>query len=108
MQCRWCRKSLQGRQRSFCSVSCKVTWNVTEWRRRTKKKAVEYLGGQCVRCGYNKCLRSLVFHHRDPAEKEFQIASSHIRGWERIRKELDKCILLCANCHGEQHEDIPR
>ena len=64
-----------------------------------KQEAVAYLGGKCQCCGFNKCLSSLHFHHRDPAEKEGNW--SKVVGWSRVRreKELDKCDLLCANCH---------
>lgn len=70
-----------------------------------KKRAVEYLGGKCMRCGYNKCLAALSFHHRNPEEKE--IAFDKIKGgsWNIIIKELDKCDLLCCNCHMEHHWD---
>lgn len=76
-------------------------------RRRIKQKAVEYLGGKCVRCGYNKCVAALQFHHKDITKKEFGIsAKGIIRSWERIKVELDKCELLCANCHAEEHSNV--
>ena len=72
-----------------------------------KVKAVEYMGGKCYECGYNKCLGSLVFHHLDPAEKDFAIsAKGYTRSWEKVKAELDKCILVCANCHGGIHEAL--
>lgn len=71
--------------------------------RRRKLMYVEYLGGSCVSCGYNAVPWSLVFHHRDPSEKEFQLAHGNV-SWERAVKELDKCDLLCVNCHEEVHE----
>lgn len=72
-------------------------------RRKAKEILVAEAGGACVRCGYNKCLRALTFHHRDPAEKEFTIRSK-IRKLDTLRKEAAKCDLLCANCHAEVHE----
>lgn len=69
---------------------------------------VDYLGGVCVDCGYFKCLRSLVFHHLDPKAKEFAIGVMINKSWAKIIKELDKCVLLCANCHGERHEKMDR
>lgn len=79
--------------------------DVIEWRRRTKRRAVEYKGGKCQLCGYDKCMRALVFHH--PSAKSFGLACGGItRAWEKLRKELDKCVLLCLNCHGEVHEGI--
>ncbi len=74
---------------------------------RAKALALEYKGGRCVICGYCACPAALEFHHVDPETKEFGAAS--IRGMldggftERVKAELDKCILLCANCHREVH-----
>jgi hypothetical protein len=79
---------------------------VTEWRRRTKIKAVEYKGGKCARCGYNKSLRALQFHHRDPNEKDFMISRPNPRTWEKVKVELDKCDLVCGNCHSEIHDEL--
>lgn len=75
------------------------------WRQRAKIKLVEYKGGKCERCGYNKCIDALDFHHRDPNEKDFTIGG---KSWsfERLKKEADKCILVCANCHREIHYEI--
>ena len=66
--------------------------------------AITYKGGKCQSCGYNKCLEALEFHHIDPKQKDFSISQyGHSRSWERVRKELDKCVILCANCHREIH-----
>ncbi|KKK68951.1 hypothetical protein LCGC14_2938920 [marine sediment metagenome] len=74
---------------------------VEERRRKFRKLAADYKGGKCTKCGYNKCLDALEFHHRNPTEKEFNISSSYCLSWENIKRELDKCDLLCANCHRE-------
>jgi hypothetical protein len=67
-------------------------------------KAIEYKGGKCIRCGYNKFISALEFHHVDPSTKSFVIAKYiHAKPWDEIQKELDKCDLLCANCHREEH-----
>jgi hypothetical protein len=80
---------------------------VTNWRKRTKLKALEYKGGKCVACGYSRCMRALKFHHLDPDEKEFGISrKGNTRAWEKIRAELDKCLLVCGNCHDEIHEGL--
>lgn len=73
-------------------------------RRTTKEKSVEYKGGKCEICGYDKCIAALEFHHINPEEKD----STWVRmmGYtfsDLIKKELDKCQLLCANCHREVH-----
>ena len=76
----------------------------THYKKR-KQQAIEYMGGKCVICGYNKTLRSLCFHHRNPEEKDFGISGGNM-SWERMKCELDKCILVCANCHGEIHDGL--
>ena len=76
-------------------------------RDKVKELAVEYKGGKCEICGYNKCIQALEFHHKDPAQKDFGIgAKGYTRSWEKIQKELDKCIMVCANCHREIHEEL--
>ncbi len=74
-----------------------------------KLKAMEYGGNKCRECGYNKCFRALHFHHIDPKTKEFIIFEGRpgykkTRNWEKLKLEIDKCILLCANCHAELHD----
>ena len=76
----------------------------TEYARRIKQWAVDYLGGKCQACGYDKYIGALQFHHRDPSQKRFRIGGAHQRTIESLRIELDKCDLLCANCHAELHE----
>ena len=78
---------------------------VTRLRRlRIKIKAVAYKGGKCEICGYDKHLAALDFHHLDPTEKDFTVTTSkHSYSWVTIQKELDKCTLLCSNCHRIEH-----
>lgn len=76
---------------------------VKKFRINLKKKAVDYKGGVCEKCGYNKCVWALEFHHKNPNEKDFQISKYGYLAWSLIEKELDKCILVCANCHRELH-----
>jgi 5-methylcytosine-specific restriction endonuclease McrA len=71
------------------------------WLKNEKQKAVDYKGGKCIKCGYKKCLSALEFHHINPEEKEGY--NSHWT-FERNKIELNKCVLLCANCHREIHE----
>jgi len=79
---------------------------VKRYRRKTKEKAVAYKGGKCLLCGYLKCMRALEFHHLDPKEKEIKISDNTTHTWEKLVKELDKCVLLCSNCHVEVHAGI--
>ena len=67
-----------------------------------KRTLVEEHGGACKKCGYNRCISALEFHHRDPMKKEFRIGGN-TRSLEVQREEADKCDLLCANCHREEH-----
>lgn len=90
----------------YCNKKCKNKQSVNNYRRNIKRKAVEYLGGKCSECGYSKCVDSLHFHHKDPNEKDFGIAKGGTRKWEDVKVELDKCIMVCANCHGEIHYDL--
>lgn len=73
-------------------------------RKLIKKWGIEYKGGKCYYCGYNKCAEALEFHHIDPEEKSFNISDRNIKlNWIDFKKELDKCILVCSNCHREIH-----
>lgn len=80
---------------------------VTKRRRKIRQKAIEFLGGKCMKCGYNKYQEVLEFHHRNPSKKDFNILSKgYCRSWERVKNEIIKCDLLCANCHRETHVEI--
>ena len=74
-------------------------------RHELRDKAIQYKGGRCSICSYDKCASAFDFHHLDPMEKDFTI-SSHMSSWERIKKEIDKCVLLCARCHREVHDGM--
>ena len=75
---------------------------VKKRRRKVKDLAIAYKGGKCQCCGYEKCKDSLEFHHIIEDKKVFGIsAKGYTRAWEAIKSELDKCVLLCANCHRE-------
>lgn len=73
-----------------------------------KIQALDYKGNKCMICGYNKCRDALVFHHRDPLAKEFGISKSKTIAWSKVRAELDKCVLLCHNCHSEVHAGLAK
>lgn len=69
--------------------------------------AVQYKGGQCCICGYNKYVGALEFHHLDPNQKDFGIGSKgYTRSFDIVKKELDKCICVCSNCHREIHAGL--
>lgn len=68
-----------------------------------KIDCIIYKGGKCSKCEYNKCIDALDFHHLNPEEKDFEISKAKTFNLENVKDELDKCILLCANCHREEH-----
>ncbi len=79
------------------------TQAVIDWRRRTKERIVEAMGGRCVECTYARCTDALELHHLIPQDKQFSFAGlrARPRSWATIVEELKKCVLLCANCHRE-------
>lgn len=75
--------------------------------RKLKQQCVEYKGGCCEKCGYDKCNNALQFHHLNPTEKDFSISKLSTNSFnDKIRAELDKCIMVCANCHFEIHASL--
>jgi transposase len=85
---------------------CRVEATVRR-RHLLKRILVEEAGGECVLCGYSRCVRALEFHHLDPKTKQFEL---NYRGCTRsldvLRKEASKCALLCSNCHAEVEAGI--
>lgn len=79
---------------------------VTRRRKKLRIMLIEYKGGKCIHCGYHKFYGALEFHHLDPNEKDFEFTKKQTASWEKLKKEVDKCILLCSNCHREEHERI--
>lgn len=58
------------------------------------------------RCGYNEHEAALQFHHKDPSKKEFSISKVNLNEnftFDKMKEEVDKCSLLCANCHAIEH-----
>lgn len=72
-----------------------------------KKKAIEYKGGCCEKCGYKKFYGALEFHHVNPKHKTGDMSINRWQNYtfNKWKKELDKCILVCANCHREIHHE---
>ena len=108
--CAICNKPLSGKQKLYCSISCKnkdhQSYEAQQARGlRRKKLIVRNLGGCCSMCGYNKNLSALTFHHKYPKKKSFKLDMRSLsnRKESRIKLELVKCILVCHNCHSELH-----
>lgn len=68
-----------------------------------KKKALEYKNSCCEFCGYDKDITALDFHHLDSSQKEILPSKLYYKSWDYAKQELDKCIVLCSNCHREEH-----
>lgn len=80
---------------------------VAERRRKLKAMIVQYKGGKCILCGYKRCVWAFDLHHKDAGKKDFGLSVRGLtRSWEAIKKEADKCVLVCANCHRELHAGI--
>lgn len=86
---------------SFCK-KCRCEYQ-SERRRKIKRQCVEYLGGKCFDCGLRTDRFEVYdFHHRDPCQKDLAIGKQTIT-FSKLKSELDKCDLLCANCHRLKH-----
>lgn len=79
--------------------------DTSSYRKEVKRRLIEYKGGKCLICGYNKCQDALEFHHLDPSQKDYNI-SGGTKSFNTLKSEVDKCILVCANCHREIHSGI--
>lgn len=115
MKCAWhlcqnevARLSKFGVEPKFCSSNCKISASVKRHRQSRKDRAVAYKGGKCESCGYDRSVRALCFHHTDPTLKAFPLTQSRMGNmpWKDITVELDKCVLLCSNCHAEVHDGL--
>lgn len=76
---------------------------VTKRRRRIKLFAIEYKGGKCIICGYKKYVGALDLHHVNGVKKFTFGDHAYRHNFEEIKAELDRCVLICSNCHREVH-----
>lgn len=115
--CEICKEEFEtlpnGGSRKYC-FKCSPSYpkggskskTISALRRAMKNQAVKELGGECEICGYNKCIDALVFHHKNPNEKEFKLGSGNTMSWKEYKNEALKCILVCSNCHKEIHSEL--
>ncbi len=116
--CTICANALQGQQQKYCSNKCKQKDHYHRVKEQTntyhsqttralkrKLKLIEMMGGGCANCGYTANISALHFHHLDANKKSFKLGARILsnRSWEAILEEAQKCELLCANCHAEEH-----
>jgi predicted HNH restriction endonuclease len=87
------------------SSTCRSCENIRSIQRQRdlKQKAIDYKGGCCQICNYDKYNGALEFHHKDPSIKDFSLGHAKMYSFEKVKSELDKCLLVCANCHREIH-----
>ena len=102
-----------GCSKASVSYHCseKVKQSYRNYRNKNRKKSIRDFksaaGGKCYVCGYNRCLTSLVFHHKNPSTKVGSVGEMiYTHGKKFVAEEVKKCVLLCANCHGEVHENL--
>lgn len=94
-------------KRSYADRADYLKKAVAKRRRRVREMAVEYKGGKCQLCGYARCIGALEFHHPDPSKKDFGVSMDGLtRAWTKVKAEIEKCVLVCANCHREIHAGI--
>lgn len=106
--CIICGTTLKGKQTMFCTVSCKnkTHQSYTAQKKRglgRKLEIISTLGAKCTKCGYNKNLSALSFHHLKDKSFKLDLRSLSNRTYKKVMQELEKCVLLCHNCHAEIH-----
>ena len=74
---------------------------VTRRKQKLKRTLIDEAGGRCAVCGYDRCVVNMTFHHVDPSQKTFEMSMRCGKGIDAFRAEAKKCVLVCANCHGE-------
>lgn len=103
--CDTCKRGFLFRRRRGAVLNRCASCCATIRRREMKKRIVQLKGGSCIRCGYDKCIDVLSFHHREPAQKIHEVCGGVNRSFEANFAEAEKCDLLCANCHMEVHAE---
>jgi hypothetical protein len=116
--CVVCNVQLFGQKLKYCSNKCKQKDHYHRVKQQTntyhsqtlralkrKLELVEMFGGKCNKCGYDKNLSALHFHHIDSTQKSFKLGLRILsnKKMSDILDEVKKCELLCANCHAEKH-----
>ncbi len=82
---------------------------VKQRRKKIRTLAIAQKGGKCTVCGYHRCQEALEFHHLTMQEKDFGISDKgYTRSWDKVRDEIEKCVLLCSNCHREVHIGVTK
>lgn len=102
--CKFCGREYtyergKGHRKNVCN-GC----NTKIRRTRNKLRAINYLGGECSKCGYDENISALEFHHT--GDKNFTIGTVANKSWKNtIKPELEECVILCSNCHRAEHSN---
>lgn len=114
--CKFCQTLLVGSsRRRWCDDRCRQKWNYQNKPKpryrsqrdrgfQNKLKAIHYKGGKCETCQEPRPA-ALCFHHKKPETKSFGLDARTFSNykWSTVLEELDKCSLLCHNCHHILH-----
>ena len=99
-----CKECVKKRTRNNY-YSNKEKWNETTKRNhRKRREKIQELKANlsCTKCNEHRHWL-LDFHHIDPKYKDFQLSQGERYGWEKVQSEIEKCIVLCSNCHRDFH-----
>jgi len=117
-QCIVCQSAISGQKIKYCSNACKQKGHYYRIKEQTntyfsqtlrslkrKTELIRLMGGGCATCGYDRNLSALHFHHVDANLKKFKLDMRVLsnKKWNLILEEAKKCVLLCSNCHAEEH-----
>lgn len=97
-------KRPDGRPYAYCKPCSNK--QVIDRQKSLKCQVVQYLGGSCIICGYNKYYGALELHHLDPSKKDTTLSLKKTVSFSTMKSEVDKCVLLCSNCHSEVHGKV--
>lgn len=98
--CKYCDRDFIQKAKKGCNVCGSCDTTKRRWEARIE--LIELLGGKCSRCGFKGNPASLQFHHLNRSEKKYALYSKNLLRADRY-EEAKKCILLCANCHIDEH-----
>lgn len=106
---KYCSQYEKYGRRSYLKLQKKIFKRRKERRQDKRQFIIDFKTGRCCElCGYSKCIEALEFHHKDPKKKLFKIANGWDRSFKVLREEIDKCRILCRNCHAELHYNLKK
>jgi hypothetical protein len=109
--CKLCNREYYHKNKEYLLAKMKARYNgrggkerQREVYRERKQRCIDYKGGVCATCGEMPHPSAMDFHHVDPSTKSFSIGFGS-KSFDKIKEELDKCVMLCANCHRQLHAE---